>query len=537
MSGMQGMESESGGCAAFGPLLDAFYHRALEQYQARAVAEHAAGCDRCQAALERFAETDRLIASAPIPAPGPALRERLAARIALERAHRTAGTLTFSHPITRETVVRDMNEMNDTERADVGRRAHRSGRGMQRMRVWLGTIAAILVVALLAGALLTRMHSTPGQTNNQHGSGPATSGACAPGTISAQLPANTWLSELAMVSPGEGWAVGSVSPAGGGTGGATSATPSLENPESANALILRFHNCTWTPVATNYPGTRLSSISMDSPSDGWAVGGVLGMPLALHYKNGVWASVALPGQNALQGGYAAVRMRSSDEGWIVVEYTKDQRGNTSSTLLHLVNGQWSAVNVPLEYVEDVLPVGQDEAWVAGNVSDSPLTPALYHYHAGEWTSAALPSGIFIDRLRMDSPTDIWASAHAIVPLNSEGSQAAAVVFHYDGATWAQVNLGNGEKAQLVQAFDASAAWAFSLQRTNAGETISSMQYGGGNTWQTVKLPTDDLLDVSSLARVAPDEYWAIGHYVVRATGKVAPVLLYFANGAWHAYGR
>ncbi len=67
-----------------------------------------------------------------------------------------------------------------------------------------------------------------------------------------------------------------------------------------------------------------------------------------------------------------------------------------------------------------------------------------------------------------------------------------------------------------------------------------MQYGGGNTWQAVQLPIADLLDVSSLVRVAPDEYWAIGHYVASATGNVAnvaSVLLYFANGAWHAYGQ
>ena len=156
---------------------------------------------------------------------------------------------------------------------------------------------------------------------------------------------------------------------------------------------------------------------------------------------------------------------------------------------------------------------------------------------GNGQPQTLPSGVFIDRLRMASPVDIWASAHAVVPLNSEGDQSAAVALHFDGTNWAQVNLGTGGKAQLIQSFGASAAWAFSLQRTDAGETISRMQYGGGNTWQAVKLPAADLLDVSSLVRVAPDEYWAIGHYVARATGNVAPMLLYFANGTWHDYGQ
>ncbi len=531
----------SGGCAAFGPLLEAYYHHALEPRIAQSVAEHAAGCVACGAALERFAAIDRLIASAPMPAPGPELRQRLAARIATARAHRADRSPGFapSMPSERTTVVRNVNETNDVNDSQWTRleMPTRARKGMQRMRVLLGTAAAVLIVALLAGMFILQTRGTHNQITIGHGNGPAASGACTPANIKAQLPANTQLSDLTMVSPDEGWAVGSVSSTVSSSGGgAVTPTPSQQSPESARALILHFHNCTWTPVATNYPGARLSSISMDSANDGWAVGDTLGKPLALHYTNGAWTSVMLSEQSTLQGNYGEVRMRSSDEGWIVVESTNGQQGNISSGLLHLAYGHWSTVNVPLKLVADVLPVGQGEAWVAGDTSVSPLTPALYHYQAGQWTSVTLPPGVFIDRLRMDSPTDIWASAHAVVPLNSEGAQSAAVALHYDGTNWAQVNLGEGGKAQLVQSFGASAAWAFNLERTDAGETISRMQYGGGNTWQTVKLPVADLLEVSSLVRVAPDEYWAIGHYVARTTGDVTPVLLYFASGTWHQYG-
>lgn len=528
---------EMGGCAAFGPLLEAYYHHALEPHAAQSVAEHAAGCALCGTALTRFAATDRLIADAPVPAPEPELRQRLAARIATARPSRSVG-LRPSAPIERMTVVHDVsktNDINDSQRTRPAVPAH-ARKGVQRLRVFLGTAAAVLIVALLAGTLLTRMHATPGQITNGPGSYSPPKGVCAPGKISAQLPANTWLNELAMVSPDEGWAVGSISStASSRGGGAISPTPDLQ--QSAGALILRFRNCAWTPVATNYPGARLMSISMDSANDGWAVGNASGKPLALHYTNGAWTSVALSQQSAPQGSYAQVRMRSADEGWIVVESQSDQMGNTSSGLLHLANGQWSGVNAPIRHVADVLPAGQDDAWVAGVASVSPLTPALYHYHAGQWTPTTLPSGVFIDRMRMDSPTNIWASAHIVVPVNSEGSQPAADVLHYDGATWSKVNLGKGGDAQLVQSFGASAAWAFNLQRSDAGETISRMQYGAGSTWRAVNLPLDDLLDVSSLAQVTPDEYWAIGHYVAHGTGNVASALLYFASGSWHAYGQ
>src|SRR6185437_14759568 len=104
-----------GGCAAFGPLLEAYYHHALEPHAAQAVAEHAAGCVLCSAALERFAATDRLIAETPMPAPGPELRQRLAARIATARAHRPDRSPEFAPPmpIERTTVVHDVNDVND----------------------------------------------------------------------------------------------------------------------------------------------------------------------------------------------------------------------------------------------------------------------------------------------------------------------------------------------------------------------------------------------------------------------------------------
>ena len=155
-----------GGCAAFGPMLDAYYHHALEPHAAQAVAEHAAGCALCGAALERFAATDRLIADAPIPAPGPELRQRLAcahcARPHPDRSPEFAPAM----PIERTTVVRDMNDMDhmDDQRRTRAEIPARAGKAVQRMRVWLGTVAAALVVALLAGMLLTRMHAPLGQT-------------------------------------------------------------------------------------------------------------------------------------------------------------------------------------------------------------------------------------------------------------------------------------------------------------------------------------------------------------------------------------
>ena len=154
------------------------------------------------------------------------------------------------------------------------------------------------------------------------------------------------------------------------------------------------------------------SVSMVSATDGWAVGGSSdGKQIALHYTEGAWQPVALPGENNAPGVYDSVHMRSAAEGWIVFTHNKNNQGIAIDSLLHLANGHWSAVDSPITSIPDVLPVAQNEAWMAGTIVGSQQTPALYHYQAGSWTSASLPTGVNIDRLRMVSPNDIWASGH------------------------------------------------------------------------------------------------------------------------------
>jgi hypothetical protein len=158
-------KSEPGGCAAFGPLLEAYYHHALESHVAQTVVEHTAGCVACGAALERFAATDRLIADAPMPAPGSELRQRLAARIATARAHRFAGTIasTPRMSIKRETVVRESrhhqpmrlhdggtNLTLEDKQLDTPMRPAQSMQPIKPPTRWRIATAAMATVALIA---------------------------------------------------------------------------------------------------------------------------------------------------------------------------------------------------------------------------------------------------------------------------------------------------------------------------------------------------------------------------------------------------
>lgn len=541
-------KSESGGCAAFGPLLEAYYHHALEPHAARSVAEHAAGCIACSAALERFAATDRLIAEAPMPAPGPELRQRLAARIATALALRPDRSPDFAPPmpIERTTVVHDVDDVkdvNDVHDPDLARAAlpttHRGIR-IQRMRVLLGTVAAALVVALLAGMLLTRMHAPFGQTNGGHGIFSPAKGTCAPADIKAHLPANSSFGSLDMVSPDEGWAVGGV------------VDPTTLEP--GKSFILHYHNCAWAPITASIPDAGLASISMGSANDGWAVGSTSsGAPFAMHCASGVWKPVTPPGADVFHGlfTYKAVHMLSADEGWIRVNLEKDSQGNPTSALLHFANGKWSRVDTPFAVMSTVLPVAPADAWVVGYATKTAQAPDMYHYQAGKWTRMAAPPGISIFTLRMVSPNNIWASGVKDAR-NSSGFEAA--VAHYDGSQWRQVPVSASGNPEDVEAFDQGASWAFAkydpsvttgnAPPANDPPTITEAQYQHDGSWQHVAWPFTNLSLIDSLTRVSPDEYWAIGYYYVTqqtptgnagytSSGYAVGVLLYFANGAWH----
>jgi hypothetical protein len=154
----------------------------------------------------------------------------------------------------------------------------------------------------------------------------------------------------------------------------------------------------------------------------------------------------------------------------------------------------------------------------------------------------LPQGVVVDRLRMSSPSDIWASAHINASTNV-GYDQTAVVLHYDGTHWQQVSIGASGHPQFVQAFDRGTTWAFSLQHNPlAMDIISSAHCQNNGGWHAVRWPMNNVsmgfvtLGGTTIQRVSADEYWAIAWHQP-SNGPVTTVLLYFASGIWHEYGR
>ena len=438
---------------------------------------------------------------------------------------------------------------DDASRLDIPH-SHSATRRQRRFGALIATVAAALIVALLAGTLLTRMAGAPGQTGVARVHYSPAKGTCAPGDITAHLPAHAEFGALDMVSPDEGWAVGAIV-----------GDPNSPQYGSQYSLILHYAHCAWTPPGGIFPGVGLSSVSMGSARDGWALGTTsLGGPFALHYTNGSWLPVSpLPGANALRSDiylYSSVRMLSANEGWITFNRVKDRSGNLTQGLLHLSNEKWSLVEAPFLAIETVLPVAPNDAWVVGYASLARQTPAMYHYQAGTWTKMALPTGVTIYTLHMVSPNDIWASGQ----VGRGSSQVRGAILHYDGSQWRQVAMGAQGSPQDVEAFGVGTAWAFTRYEPSVttgytppplvfdSPTISSAQYQRDGAWSKVSWPFKNLTRIGPITRVSSDEYWAIGYSMVTSYtptgdgdysggGHEVGVLLYFVNGVWHEYGQ
>lgn len=130
--------------------------------------------------------------------------------------------------------------------------------------------------------------------------------------------ANSRIYGMVLLSPTEGWAVGSLS---GGTG------PHPAHPPKA--LVEQYSHGKWQQDTSftgppNSSGPSLNGIAMVSASEGWAIGSD---GLIVHDLGGAWTQVSSPTDQTLE----SIAMVSPTEGWAVGD---------QGTILHYFNGAW-----------------------------------------------------------------------------------------------------------------------------------------------------------------------------------------------------
>lgn len=158
----------------------------------------------------------------------------------------------------------------------------------------------------------------------------------------------------------------------------------------------------------------LNSISMVSPTEGWAVGhttpppnfNVLQAPpgknyidpVLLHYEQGRWSQAALPKLEPNWGAMTlnSISMVSATEGWAVgnTVLPPGVDGFQIGIVLHFLNGQWSVTYEQRAFrISTVFMRSASDGWMLGTATGDTQQQALVlHYNGSEW--ATVHDGVF-----------------------------------------------------------------------------------------------------------------------------------------------
>lgn len=224
-------------------------------------------------------------------------------------------------------------------------------------------------------------------------------------------------------------------------------------------------------------------ISMSSPTEGWVVG------------ERVHLILSRPSDTSAR---AAMRQQSSGK---------------STVALHLHDGHWSRVPVPIGLTA-VFTVSAHDAW-ASSAGDG-----LYHWDGETWSKAPGTEAIDSDSLFMLSATEGWAV----------GKQ----FWHFTDGHWIDASdlipndIGNAGPFRLSM-LSADDGWA-------AGETGVILHYDG-KLWKQVETPLvsdvpNQWASLNSISMVSPDEGWAAGEKYVGVGAKSSSVILHYLDGKW-----
>lgn len=512
-------------CASFAAILPVLDEPGIDARQASEARAHLATCAYCQAQMAGYYRLETAMRRSLGPSGTPRPRTEDIMSDLLNDPKSEQPTLDAATPLKPAP------------------RAPRPGR-KRRFLSGLAALAAVLVIVILAaGIFAARNHPTPGTTSAPTPRPPA------PGTKSG-------LNDVAMVSASEGWAVGYTDAGNGATG------------QRETATLMHYAHGTWTPVSTSIQGylTQLNSISMLSPTDGWAAGyqEIAGQPsqtIILHYNGHTWTAVA----NSMNGGIIRLQMLSDTDGWAI-------GGTSLNDLLHFDGHNWTVQALPASLgagtknavqMSDLFMLSPTDGWAVGSMnpilsggqtgaSDLP-SGLILHYTGGQWIVVLTIPNAELGHIALDSASDGWASGSNITPFpNSVGFTQSALLLQYANGNWAAVISPTTNAAGYGKFFlrTPNDGWLIADQNVPPDPLPTLLQNLGGGLWAVAILPqiqNAQSYTFSSLFMTSPKEGWLVGTVTLKSNQSsqsspqpgsgqapvtIIPLILHDHNGTW-----
>ena len=309
--------------------------------------------------------------------------------------------------------------------------------------MWLQTVAALLVAALLVGGFLATLslvrHSKSGTT-------------ASPGwqrMNSANKGTNFQaLTKVAVISKQDVWAIGE-------SGTVMTANVPIHTDIHITALIEHWNGQQWSviPAAQLKASIVLRDITAVSSRDVWAVGGVgnvakkqtMFSTLIEHWDGRQWSIVASPSPGKAANALIAVKALSANNIWAVGYSIDDASTGIAHTLVEHWNGQqWSVVASPddgsYRELEGISIVDANNIWSVGSAQGPGTSTAtlIEHWNGQRWSIVDSPGpGTATNDLSAViaiSSTDIWATGEFF----NDSNHTKTLIEHWNGQQWSVV---------------------------------------------------------------------------------------------------
>jgi len=289
------------------------------------------------------------------------------------------------------------------------------------------------------------------------------------------------LSGIAAVSASNIWAVGSFS-----TTSNTTQTL-IEHWNGSKWSVVT------SPNPAGSANNSLSDIAVISASDLWAVGSSTSQTLIEHWNGSKWSIITSPSPGSVQDGLNGVAAVTTNNIWTVGSFSNTNssaqtliehwNGSKWSVVTSPSPGSGIVSLV------DVAVVSANNIWAVGS-SNGFSTTLIEHWNGTQWSVVTSPNPASISLLigiAVVSSSDIWAVGQSLAQMGQ------TLIEHWNGSAWSVVTSPNqpGSTNNFllgIAALSTNDIWAVGgfQSSNNAGHTLT--EYWNGSKWSIVPSP-------------------------------------------------
>jgi hypothetical protein len=315
----------------------------------------------------------------------------------------------------------------------------------------------------------------------------------------------------------------------------SAAAPALGTTQSCTSgpLIQHWNGTAFTQVAS--PGNDApTAVAAASPSDVWSVGAPESGPFSQHWDGSSWQPVTMapPPAHWNPGAYgASISVEAPTDVWALVG-TVTERWDGSS---------WHRLLVPRKGpLFGIAALSPTNAWAVGTASVPfrahmryrPEHTFVIHWNGSVWTrvtspnpAAANPPGSRNDNVLSGvaaaSPRSVWAVGLYFRHVKGGPHSWQTLIVHWDGRRWKRVpspspgGLGHPAALSDVAVAGRNDVWAVGGYGIGNNVTRVLVEHWNGRRWSIVPAPSGYAFSsdqsLGDLSVVSADDIWASGH--------------------------